>query len=126
MFPVLGRGSVARVVLCSFEDIHPGDIAVFKAKIGFICHRVLKKVYSQEGLFLKTKGDISRECDCLVRQEAFIGKVVSFKKVGLNIHIDNFFCRAAGFCFGYFLPFLIRPFLALKSTLIRYDAQPKT
>ncbi|MBN1527393.1 MAG: hypothetical protein JW919_07415 [Candidatus Omnitrophica bacterium] len=120
MFPVFSSGSTAKARLCSFNDLCAGDIAVFKnVDGGFTCHRVFKKVLKDGRRFLKTKGDATLRFDSPVPVDLFAGKIVSVKRCGIDIPVENMLCRVAGLAFGYALPLLARPFIYAKRVLSR-------
>ena len=125
MFPLLGHGSLAKVALAPFEDMRLGDIAVFKAGSGFMCHRVVGKKNLDKELFLKTKGDAVSCSDPLVRKDAFVGKVITVRKGRFDIKIDNLTCRVIGLALSCLLPFALRMFFWFKNMTMRYEIRHK-
>lgn len=120
MFPLLNCGSMVCATFCSFQDINIGDVVLFKGSLGYVCHRVFQKLSSEEGRYLKTKGDITWEFDVLVEEKALVGKVVSFKIFGFEIYLNNFFFRWFGIFLGCVTPLIILPYIYFKYFLSRY------
>ena len=118
MLPLLRHGSSARVELCSFEDMRPGDLAVFKNEGGeFVCHRVFEKHRQGEEWFLKTKGDALFYFDPFVKKESFVGKLTIVNIGFFRVNVDNFLCRLLGLGLGCIVPFIVRPISKLKYAL---------
>lgn len=119
MFPMLRHDSLARVALCPWQDLHTGDIAVFKGEEGFICHRFFGKVRSNGSAFLKTKPDITYNFDPLINIDRFIGKVVSFKRGIFTMQVNNVVSRIIGLSLGCFLPLPALAYFHFKSLMNR-------
>ena len=118
MLPFLRHGSSASVEFCSFEEMHPGDLAVFKNGEGeFICHRVIKKHHHQQERFLKTKGDALFYFDPLLKKESFVGRVTIVNIGFFRVNMDNFISRLLGLGLGCTVPFIVRPISKLKYAL---------
>ncbi len=108
MCPAFGAGSKARVARCGAQDIHIGDIAVYKNENTVVCHRFYGKEIIKGRLFLKTKGDTVSSFDLLVSPEQLIGKVVAFKVRDFLMPVNNIPCRFAGFMIGFILPLIVK------------------
>ena len=118
MLPLLRHGSSARVELCSFEEMRPGDLAVFKNEGGgFVCHRVFKKHHQEQEQFLKTKGDALFYFDPFVKKESFVGKLILVNIGFFRINVNNLLCRLLGLGMGCIAPFIVRPIFKLKYAL---------
>lgn len=115
MFPMLKDDSLAMVSLCSLQDLHTGDIAIFKGGDVFICHRFFGKVSLNGSSFLKTKSDIAYNFDPLTKNDKLIGKVVSFQRGIFTVKVNNVISRIIGLFLGYLLPLPVSVCLRLKS-----------
>ncbi|MCI8377003.1 MAG: signal peptidase I [Lachnospiraceae bacterium] len=78
MFPIMKNGEYYDLLEVIFGQICIGDIIVYQIDNMFICHRVIKIIYSKKGtIFYKTKGD---NCDVpdpyAITHEQIIGKIV--------------------------------------------------
>jgi signal peptidase I len=118
MLPLLRHGSSATVEFCSFEEMRPGDLAVFKKEGGeFVCHRVLGKHRQGEQSFLKTKGDALFYFDPLLKKESFVGRVAIVHIGSFRVNVNHFLCRFLGLGLGCTAPFIVRSFSKLKYAL---------
>jgi signal peptidase I len=108
MSPVLKRGSIAGVIRCAYEDIFPGDIAVFAQENQPVCHRVIRRLKRGSEEYLVTKSDAGFKADPLVSKNNIIGKVVSLKCSRVCLNVDNFLFRIIGIFLSICLPFLAR------------------
>ena len=108
MLPLLKRGSSATAALGSVKEISLGDIAVFKAGEGFICHRIFNKTKSGGKLFLRTKGDALFNFDNPVGEDAVLGKIIAFRRWGFDIKVDNTLSRLTGLLLGCVAPFFVK------------------
>ncbi len=108
MCPAFGAGSKARVARCGAQDIHIGDIAVYKNENTVVCHRFYGKEIIKGRLFLKTKGDTVSAFDLPVSPEQLLGKVITLKIRNFAIRINNIPCRFIGLLIGSSLPLFVR------------------
>jgi signal peptidase I len=121
MLPLFKHGSSVWAVFCSFEEVYPGDMVVFRTDRGeYICHRVFKKVSRPQTSFLKTKGDTTLAFDSPVGKDSLVGKVTVVEVGSFKVNIDNLACRLIGFWVGCLTPFFVRPFFRLKVLLAEY------
>jgi len=125
MSPLLPDGSLARLVLCNTNDLQSGDIIIFKRSEaesrctsgesdGFVAHRLINKVIHNNNRYLRTKGDISFGYDSLTNPKYLIGKVVTFRRWGILIPINNTAGRLVGLGISYISPFLFRLWTKIK------------
>lgn len=90
MLPFYKNGDLAIVVQQTFEQIHKGDIIVFKLQEEYLAHRLIKK--NIKNCTLQTKGDACKQYDCPIAFDEIMGKVVSFERDG-KIKSMNTFLR---------------------------------
>lgn len=89
MFPFLKPGDIAVIHKTPISDLSIGDVLVFKRSKGWIAHRLLKKTISNNSTELITKGDSCLKRDEIIREEMYVGKVVSFSRKEKMIDINR-------------------------------------
>jgi hypothetical protein len=108
MLPLFDTDSLVQIDLCPIEELHRGDIVVFKEGEGLICHRFFSMAKIRGELFLKVKGDAVWNFDPLVDSKYFLGKVVYLNKLGIRVRLDNFPARILGLFFSRIAPVYTR------------------
>jgi hypothetical protein len=82
--------------------ICPGEIVLFARQGRLVAHRVLRKIYQQEGLFLLTRGDRLRKPDPPVSPEELLGRVTAIVRGDRRIAPRlTLWSRAASWVFSH-------------------------
>ncbi|MBI4982175.1 MAG: hypothetical protein HZC15_03415 [Candidatus Omnitrophica bacterium] len=121
MMPFLLPRSFAIVRFCGVDQLCLGDIAVFKEKGLFICHRVIKILQRNSQVILRTKPDISFLADPLINNSLIVGKIISVQYGKVYFKIDSFPIRIFGYLLGYSIPFLARVYFKTKKILYAFN-----
>jgi signal peptidase I len=78
MYPLIKNGDTLLIQPMKADEIHPGDIVIYRIPSGsFIAHRFIKRNISGS---LLTNGDSMRHYDKLVDEEQVFGKVVQIER----------------------------------------------
>lgn len=80
MYPTLQEGDTGIVEKWDLEALSPGDIIVFKAHTKLVAHRLMKIEYRKGIRYFITKGDKNNYFDEPFTDDAFVGKMTSFKR----------------------------------------------
>ena len=114
MRPLFNTDSQAQIILCSFEALRKGDVAVFKEGEQLICHRFFSRVESNGEVLLKVKGDACLTFDPLVGSRYLLGKVIYLQRFGIRLRLDNFPVRMSGLILSRVAPVYIWLLGAIK------------
>lgn len=111
MLPFLWENSISEARVCGPDGIQRGDIVVLRGSSGdYLCHRLLRKKISVDGICLFTKGDARFRPDPPAPADLLIGKIIFVNFGRYKIYIDNVIFRSLGLLIAIFAPVFIRPF----------------
>ncbi|MBP1676414.1 MAG: transporter related protein [Bacteroidetes bacterium] len=96
MFPTFKAGDYGIVEKCHIDEIHRGDIIVFRKKNGYVAHRLIQKNEST----LITKGDFNYQYDPKVSVSELWGKITSYERAGKTYFIANGLQKMLALNFG--------------------------
>jgi ATP-binding cassette, subfamily B, bacterial len=89
MFPFLRKDDIITLCRCDINEVHPGDIVVFKTEKKWIAHRLIKITSENGKTVFICRGDNSVNCDSPFTSESFVGKVLSFNRNGKEKNIEG-------------------------------------
>lgn len=91
MWPFVKENDKIIIKRLRVQDLKIGDIILYKdkAKGQNICHRLVKKTYSENGIILFTRGDASDFLSELVPGHNFIGRVVGIVRNGRVLNLSS-------------------------------------
>lgn len=82
MRPFLKTGERLVVKKVPVKDLRRGDIILYKADNQLVCHRLVKKIVSESGYLLYTRGDASPKIGEPITESALVGKVTGILRKG--------------------------------------------
>lgn len=115
MRPLFAPESLVRIVFCPVEALRRGDVAVCREGEVLICHRVISRVTQDGRKFVRVKGDTAFSFDLPVENRSLVGKVVTLRRFGLDVRLDNFPARALGLLCSCITPFVMRGISIIKN-----------
>ncbi len=87
MVPLLQPGDQVQVSRIVAEEVHFGDIVVFRRDDDLIVHRVLKKWHTPNGVYFSEKGDAGCAYS-LVSADKVVGRVTRLKKGAKTLDLN--------------------------------------
>jgi hypothetical protein len=119
MVPFLWPAAAVFIRPCAEADLRCGHIVVCKREGGFVAHRLMQKVWRDDRLYVRLKGDAALTADHLVCADDIAG-VVSIGCCGRRmLRMDTACARLAGLCLAVTIPFVVIIQQRLKSFLIK-------
>lgn len=97
MFPSLKTKDEIIIKSVALDKLRCGDVILFQSNQDsnkLIAHRLIKRVKSNDGLALITKGDFLLHCDKPIQPDTVIGKVIKIKKPYFSIYLEGPLGRA--------------------------------
>lgn len=89
MTPTIRDGEAVTVEPVRAQEVRRGDILLYRAKSGLIAHRVVRierERRAGERRYI-LRGDASVTCDCPVRAEQILGRVITVERDGRAIKL---------------------------------------
>lgn len=121
MLPVLKAGDTATVVKTGREELHKGDIVLFRDSKKVIAHRIIRIINTNSDYTYITKGDSLKKADKPVQYQDILGKIIAFEHKGKeNDLLSPRWIKRNKFMAGYSSWF--RPFYYLHSVIRRIKA----
>jgi signal peptidase I len=90
MYPFIRDGDVAQIAPISMAQTKVGDIVFFRSGDRLLAHRVVRRIQTDEGLRLMTKGDSLSQEDRFIDTEAdLVGRVETVLRNGRTFRLDR-------------------------------------
>lgn len=101
MSPILREGNQILVKTTLPQDLHFGDIIVYKSKDLLIAHRFLYRKFRRNNIMeIVAKADNSSERDSPFSSDCLLGKVVEIIKKGKTLNLEGDHWRIISFLIG--------------------------
>ena len=89
MWPFMRQGEKLVIKKARIDDLRVGDIILYRANNQIVCHRLVKKIMTEDGYSLYARGDNSNSSPELVPEAMFSGKAIGIIKSGKVISLTN-------------------------------------
>ncbi|MDP8216455.1 MAG: S24/S26 family peptidase [Candidatus Kaelpia imicola] len=113
MWPFLKSGEKVVVKKTESSNLHIGDIIVYRSNKQITCHRLVKKIISQNRYFLYPRGDNQIKLNSPILEEQLIGKAVGILRNGRISRLDRIWSKYLNWAIVKFAPIakiILRPF----------------
>lgn len=88
------------------SDLKLGDLILYKIDNQLVCHRLVKKSRTNNGYLIYSRGDASSGTPELIKEQLFLGKVVSIIKENKVINLEGIRQEFINRISVFFLPLL--------------------
>ena len=119
MFPAIKDGDILKVKPFKIKEIKLGEVIFYRtAGKRMVAHRVIKKIFQNDKLVLRTKGDFNINYE-YVTLEDVLGLVIAIERNGRQINLNKFHSRLMGILFSKVSP-ILRSLRKVASRLLRW------